>query len=137
MHEVIPLIPPHTLASWQRRFQFCYSDVVQAHADFSEAKRGRCDLDFVLAANKRAISALVEIYDLYSHDAERKRLRRSFRKIVARHGGRLAPYYTELHRLIRSRLYEHNMMVRCGLDPEDEPEKQSSLKANRGDQMKS
>jgi hypothetical protein len=121
MTAVVPMIHPYTLASWQRRFTFCYPDVVQAHADLAEWKRGRCDLDFVLAANKRAIYALVEIYDLYSHDWQRKRIRNSFRKIVARHGGRLAPYYDDLHRTIQSRLREHEMMVRCGLDPADEP----------------
>jgi hypothetical protein len=121
MHDIVPMIHPHQLASWQRRFPFCYPDVVQAHADHAEYKRGRCDLDFVLAANKRAIYALVEIYDLYSHDNERKRLRDSFRRIVARNGGRLAPYYDDLHRAIRSRLNEHDMMVRHGLDPADEP----------------
>ena len=75
MSDIVPMIHPHQLASWQRRFKFCYSDVVQAHADQAEWKRGRCDLDFVIAANKRAIYALVEIYDLYSHDNERKPLR--------------------------------------------------------------
>ena len=121
MHDIVPMIHPHQLASWQRRFPFCYPDVVQAHADHAEWKRGRCDLDFVLACNKRAITTLVEVYDLYCNDAERKRLRNSFRKIVARHGGRLAPYYDELHRSIRSRLSEHDLMVKHGLDPADEP----------------
>jgi hypothetical protein len=118
---IVPLINPRQLTTWKRRFTFCYPDIVQAHADYAEWKRGRCDLDFVVAANERAISALVEIYDMYAHDTERKRLRNSFRKIVARHGGRLAPYYDDLHASIRSRLKEHDLMVRHGLDPADEP----------------
>jgi hypothetical protein len=64
---------------------------------------------------------MVELYDFQCHEDERRRLRQSFRRIVARHGGRLAPYYNDLHRLIRSRLSEHEMMVRQGLDPPDEP----------------
>jgi hypothetical protein len=121
MHDIIPMVPPHQLASWQRRFPFHYDDFVQMVADDAQAKRGRCDLEFVLECNKRAITTLVEVYDLYCNDAERKRLRNSFRKIVARHGGRLAPYYDELHRSIRSRLSEHDLMVKHGLDPADEP----------------
>jgi hypothetical protein len=73
-----------------------------------------------LACNRRAINLLVEVYDLYCHEGERKRLRESFRRIVARNGGRLAPYYDQLYRTMRSRLSEHELMVRVGLDPPDE-----------------
>ena len=122
MSDIVPMIPPHQLAKLQRRFPLHYPDFVQALADYAEARRGRCDLEFVLACNRRAINTLVEIYDMCCLDEyERRRLRESFRRIVARHAGRLAPYYDQLHRTMRSRLYEHEMMVRCGLDPPDEP----------------
>jgi len=120
MSDIIPMIHPHQLAKWQRRFPFHYDCFVQAVADDAQQRRGRRDLDFVLACNRRAIQLMVEVYDLYCHESERKRLRESFRKIVARHGGRLAPYYHELHRTMRSRLSEHELMVRVGLDPPDE-----------------
>jgi hypothetical protein len=114
------MIHPHQLTKYQRRFPLFYDFVVQALADDRECKRGNRDLEFVLATNRHAIDALVLIYDLYCHDeAERKRVRSSFRKIVARHDGRLAPYYHELHSAIRSRLHEHKMMVRWGLDAPD------------------
>jgi hypothetical protein len=115
------MIHPHQLAKLKARFKLHYHDVVQAISDYAEARRGRDDLEFVLACNRRAITTLVEIYDMSCLDEwERKRLRDSFRRIVARQGGRLAPYYHELHRTMRSRLYEHEMMVRCGLDAPDE-----------------
>src|SRR5262245_45742136 len=119
---IVPHINPRQLAKWKRRFPLHYDYVVQAFADDAQHRRGRRDLDFVLACNKRAISALVEIYDIYClNEAERKRIRDSFRKIMARHDGRLAPYYDELHRAMRSRLREHKIMVRWGLDAPDEP----------------
>ena len=119
---ILPLIPPRQLAKWRRRFPLHYDFVVQAFADDAQHKRGRCDLDFVLASNERAITGLVQIYDLCClNEAERKRIRDSFRKIMARHDGRLAPYYRELHAAIRSRLREHKLMVRWGLGPPDEP----------------
>jgi hypothetical protein len=115
------MMHPHELTKYQRRFPLHYHYVVQALADDREWKRGRRDLDFVIASNKRVIKALVEIYDLCCLDeAERKRIRETFRKLTARQGGRLAPYYDELHRTMRSRLREHKLMVRCGLDRPDE-----------------
>jgi hypothetical protein len=122
MTDVLPLIHPHQLAKIKARFKLNYPDFIQMVADDAQQRRGRNDLEFVLACNRRAIRTLVEIYDMSCLDEyERKRLRQSFRRIVARKGGRLAPYYRELHRTMRSRLYEHEMMVRCGLDPPDEP----------------
>ena len=122
MSDIVPMIHPHQLAKYQRRFPLFYDFVIQALDHDREWKRGRRDLEFVLATNKHAIDALVCVYDLCCRDeVERKRVRNSFRRIVARHGGRLAPYYDDLHRAIRSRLREHEMMVRHGLDPADEP----------------
>jgi hypothetical protein len=122
MSDIVPMIHPHQLAKIKARFKLHYPDYVQMLADCAEWERGRCDLEFVLECNKRAICTLVEIYDMSCLDEwERKRLRQSFRRIVARQGGRLAPYYNELHRTMRSRLKEHDLMVRCGLDPPDEP----------------
>jgi len=126
MNDIIPMIHPHQLAKMKARFKLNYPDFIQMVADDAQQRRGRCDLEFVLACNRRAIQTLVEIYDMSCLDEyERKRLRDSFRRIVARHGGRLAPYYNELHRTMRSRLYEHEMMVRCGLDPPDEPRRKA------------
>jgi hypothetical protein len=122
MSDIVPMIHPHQLAKVKARFKLHYPDFIQMVADDAQARRGRRDLEFVLACNRRAIQTLVEIYDMSCLDEwERKRLRQSFRRIVARQGGRLAPYYHELHTAIRSRLYEHDMMVRHGLDPADEP----------------
>jgi hypothetical protein len=55
------MIHPHQLAKWQRRFPFHYDCFVQLVADDAQQRRGRNDLEFVLACNRRAIQLMVEV----------------------------------------------------------------------------
>lgn len=98
----------------------------QVVADYADIKLGRRDLHFVVEANRRAIDLMVLLYDICANDDERKTIRDSFRQIMRRHSGRLAPYYDELHAPMRTRLREHKMYVRCGLDAPDEPRRRAN-----------
>jgi hypothetical protein len=111
----------HTVAKWKAALPLHYQLGVQAVADYAEYQAGRRDLDFVVEANRRAVDTMVLLYDLCANDDERKLIRNCFREIMAQPKGRLAPYYPQLHASIRTRLREHKMYARCGLDPPDEP----------------
>jgi hypothetical protein len=94
--------------------------------DYIAYKRGRRDLDFIVAASDRAIEGLCSLYDIAATPDERKMMRGIFREIMTRERrGRLAPFCDELHLPLRIRLREHKMYVRCGLDPPDEPRRKS------------
>ena len=135
MADIIPLVPPsivpppadepleETLARWKEALPLLHGNIVRTIADAKEYINGRRDLDFLVAAETRAIEGLVALYDLAADEDGRKVMRKEFRKIMKRHRGRLAPYYPELHAPLRTRLREHKMFVICGLDPPDPDER--------------
>jgi hypothetical protein len=119
--ETLSLITPEKLQRWHQTL--FYSAIERSTFDFCEHVSGRRDLAFVLEANRRAIRTMIELYDLACNEDERKRMRASFRLLMSRRKGRLAPWWDELHFGIRVRLREHREYVRWGLDPPDEPRK--------------
>jgi len=135
MADIIPLVPQtsalpsadepleETLARWKEALPLLHGNIERTIADAKEYINGRRDLDFLVAAESRAIDGMVALYDLAADEDGRKVMRKEFRKIMKRHRGRLAPYYPELHAPLRTRLREHKMFVICGLDPPDPDER--------------
>ena len=135
MADIIPLVPQtsalpsadepleETLARWKEALPLLHGNIERTIADAKEYINGRRDLDFLVAAESRAIDGMVALYDLAADEDYRKVMRKEFRQIMKRHRGRLAPYYPELHAPLRTRLREHKMFVICGLDPPDPDER--------------
>jgi hypothetical protein len=108
------------IANWKAALPLHHWSVVRSVDDYIAYKLGRRDLDFVIEAERRAIEGLIVLYDLVATDDEKKDMRKVFRDIMSRRRG-LAPFCDELYAPLRTRLREHKMYVRCGLDPPDEP----------------
>jgi hypothetical protein len=119
--EILSLITPEKLQPWHQTL--FYGQIEASAFDYCEFVTGRRDLPFVLEANRRAIGTMVMLYDLAANEGERKKIRASFRLLMARRKGRLTPWWDELHSVVRMRLREHRECVRWGLDPPDEPRK--------------
>jgi hypothetical protein len=136
MADILPFVAPHddgptlsefldqTIAKWKAAMPLTYQLGVRSLYDYIEFKRGRRDFDFIVEATWREIEGLVVLYDIVANEAERKRMRKSFREIMTRR-----PIFLELYEPIRTRLREHKMFVKCGLDPPDEPRRKRNAAA--------
>jgi hypothetical protein len=136
MADILPFVAPHddgptlsefldqTIAKWKAAMPLTYQLGVHSLYDYIEFKRGRRDFDFIVEAIWHEIKGLVVLYDIVANEAERKRMRKSFREIMTRR-----PIFLELYEPIRQRLREHKMFVRCGLDPPDEPRRKRNAAA--------
>jgi hypothetical protein len=118
MTNIIPLAWLREVARWKAAMPLTYQLGVRSLRDYIEIKRGRRDFDFIVETTWREIEGLVVLYDIVANEAERKRMRKSFREIMTRQ-----PIFLELYEPIRTRLREHKMYVICGLDPPDPDER--------------
>jgi hypothetical protein len=79
--NVIPFVPyddgearwRYRVMKWKAALPLHYRSGVRAVHDYAEYLSGRRDRDFIVAANNRAIDAMISIYDICC-DEEMKRI---------------------------------------------------------------